>query len=283
MDEDRESYTYSEWHLQKQCKVIVVTIRKINGVDLYYEVKGRGIPIIFVHPPVLSSISFFRQIEGLSSDFKTIRFDIRGHGRSAPSLKPLTYSLIVEDIRQLMNELQIEKAYLCGYSTGGSIVLEFLLMYPEAALGGIIIGGMSEVHDLRLGGRIYLGIAISKFRAMKPLALSLAWSNSDSPKLVWKTYQDSKRGNPSNVEQYYRCSLYYNCTERLSSIDLPVLLVYGVKDKAFHSYGHLLHERLPHSELVMIPNVKHQIPTKASNKVNNLITRFVKTHKTLRN
>jgi pimeloyl-ACP methyl ester carboxylesterase len=258
--------------------VITVTISEINGVSLYYEVKGRGTPIIFIHPPVLSSISFFHQIEGLSDDFMTVRFDIRGHGRSGPSRTPLTYSLIVEDIRQLMNHLEIEKAYLCGYSTGGSVALDFLLTFPEKALGGIVIGGISEVHDLRLGGRICLGIALSKLKAIRPLALSLAWSNSDSQDLFWKTYEDSKQGNPSNLEQYYRCSLHYNCTDRLSSVHLPVLLVYGVKDKGFHSYGQLLHQRLPHSELSMIPNVKHQIPTKASDKVNDRITQFVKTH-----
>lgn len=255
-----------------------MTIRKINGVDLYYEAKGHGIPIIFIHPPVLSSISFFHQIEGLSDNFKTIRFDIRGNGKSSPSRKPLTYSLIVEDIKELMGELKIEKAFLCGYSTGGSIVLEFLLTYPERALGGIIIGGMSEVHDLRLGGRISLGIAAARFRATNLLALSLAWSNSDSPDLLWKTYQDSKCGNPSNVEQYYRYSLYYNCTQRLSSIDLPVLLVYGEKDKGFHSYGRLLHQRLSRSILVMVPNVKHQIPSKASKQINDLIKGFIRDH-----
>lgn len=56
--------------------------------------------------------------------------------------------------------------------------------------------------------------------------------------------------------------------------------VYGVKDKGFHSYGHLLHQRLSRSELSMIPNVKHQIPTKASNKVNDQIQQFVKAHET---
>jgi len=210
----------------------------------------------------------------------TVRFDIRGHGKSAPSVKPLTYPLIVEDISQLMLHLEIEKAYLCGYSTGGSIVLEFLLTYPEKALGGIVVGGMSEIHDLRLGSRIFLGIALTKLRAIRPLALSLAWSNSDSQDLLWNSYLDSKQGNPPNMEQYYRYSLHYNCTERLPSVRLPVLLVYGAKDKGFHSYGHLLNQRLPNSELWMIPNMTHQIPSKAATTFNHRITKFVVEHGT---
>ncbi len=256
----------------------IVAVSQINGISIYYEVKGQGTPIFFIHPPVLSSISFYHQIEGLSDDFMTIRFDIRGHGRSGPSKVPLTYPRIVEDIRQLMDLLEIKKAYLCGYSTGGSIALEFLLTYPEKALGGIVVGGISEVHDLRLVGRICLGITLAKLWAIQPLALSLAWSNSDSQDLRSKTFKDSKQGNPLNVEQYYRSSLHYNCTDRLSSVHLPVLLVYGAKDKEFHSYGHLLHKNLPHSELLIIPNVKHQIPTKASNNLNDCIKQFINTH-----
>jgi pimeloyl-ACP methyl ester carboxylesterase len=253
-------------------------VTDIHGVQMYYETAGQGTPIIFIHPPVLSSISFAHQMDGLSSHFQTIRFDIRGHGRSHSSPKPLTYSLIVDDMKRLLDFLNIEKAYLCGYSTGGSVVLEFLLTYPEKAFGGIVIGGMSEVHDLRLASRIRLGIALAKMKAMRPLALSLAWSNSDSKQLLWKTYEDAIHGSPQNVEQYYRCSLNYNCTEGLSAIHLPVLLVYGAKDKGFHSYGRLLYERLPHSELSFIPHVKHQIPTKASDELNDRITRFIQTH-----
>jgi pimeloyl-ACP methyl ester carboxylesterase len=117
-------------------------VTDIHGVQMYYETAGQGTPIIFIHPPVLSSISFAHQLDGLSSHFQTIRFDIRGHGRSHSSPKPLTYSLIVDDMKRLLDFLNIEKAYLCGYSTGGSVVLEFLLTYPEKAFGGIVIGGM---------------------------------------------------------------------------------------------------------------------------------------------
>ena len=257
--------------------MIAVTY-EIDGVALFYEMRGQGTPIVFIHPPVLSSISFAHQIEYLAHRFTTVRFDIRGHGRSGPSRTPLTYPLIVDDIRQLMNHLQIEKAYLCGYSTGGSIVLEFLLAHPARALGGILIGGISEVHDLRLRTRIHLGMAFAKMRAIRTLALSLAWSNSDSRSLFRQTYQDSKRGDGQNAAQYYQYSLRYNCTDRLSAIRLPVLLVYGDKDRGFHSYARLLFQRLSNSELSFVPGVKHQVPTKASDELNERIVHFVAAH-----
>ncbi|GMA59568.1 hypothetical protein GCM10025859_59350 [Alicyclobacillus fastidiosus] len=118
--------------------------KMINGVNLYYIARGQGVPIILIHPPVLTSISFAAQLQELSKEYRTIAFDIRGHGKSQGSKDAISYPLIASDIKELMNSLQIDKAYLCGYSTGGSVVLEFLLRYPDRAYGGIVVGGISE-------------------------------------------------------------------------------------------------------------------------------------------
>ncbi|QSO48257.1 alpha/beta fold hydrolase [Alicyclobacillus mengziensis] len=246
----------------------------VNGVSLYYVVKGQGIPIILIHPPVLTSISFAAQLRELSQECQTIAFDIRGHGKSQESAKPVTYPLIASDMKELMSGLGIEKAFLCGYSTGGSIVLEFLLRYPERAYGGIIVSGISEVHDLRLKTRMLLGMVVAKLGAMRTLALSLAWSNSERS-MFWKTFQDAKKGNNQNAAEYYRYSLTYNCTDQLSEIKSPVLLVYGDKDKGFHSYGQLLHRLLPHNEFVYIRDVKHQIPSKAATAFHEVVKKFI--------
>jgi pimeloyl-ACP methyl ester carboxylesterase len=61
-----------------------------------------------------------------------------------------------------MNYLNVEKAFICGYSTGGSVALEFLLTAPERALGSILIGGISELLDWRLKNSITLGITLAK-------------------------------------------------------------------------------------------------------------------------
>ncbi|MFE4810053.1 hypothetical protein ACFQ9Y_02630 [Peribacillus simplex] len=57
--------------------------------------------------------------------------------------------------------------------------------------------------------------------------------------------------------------MHYNCTQQLEKINLPILLVYGKKDKPLHHY--VLNERLPCTELKFIDLAKHPIPTKAAN------------------
>lgn len=250
----------------------------VDGISLYFNVKGQGIPIVFIHPPVLTCVNFKYQIEELSQEFQVITFDIRGHGRSQYSRQPVTYPLIVEDIKHLLDHLKLKKAFICGYSTGGSIVLEYLLNSADWALGGIVIGGMSEVRDKYLKKKISLGMSLASKRAVSVLALSISWSNSNTQELFNKMFNEARKGDARNIEQYYRYSLHYNCTHQLEKINLPILLVYGKKDKPFYYYAKLLHEKLPYKELKFIDHVKHQIPTKAANDLNEMIKHFIYTH-----
>lgn len=249
-------------------------ILDIGGSGVYYTVKGEGTPIVFIHPPLITSVNFRYQIEELSRKFKVITFDVRGHGRSAYSETPVTYQLITNDIRNLLDYLKIDKTYLCGYSTGGSVVLEFLLANQDRAIGGIIVSGMSEIRDFLNQKLITLATILSKIGAIRLLGLAISFDNSDSKKTFDNLFQEALKGDKRNIEQYFRYSLTYNCTSQLDTIYLPVLLVFGTKDKYFHQYAKILHEKLPRSELELISE-KHQIPTKSAQELNQLISRFI--------
>ncbi|WP_080848840.1 alpha/beta fold hydrolase [Cytobacillus gottheilii] len=249
----------------------------IGESTLYYSVKGNGVPIVFIHPPLLTSANFHYQSEDLSKEFKVITFDIRGHGKSGSSKQNITYPLIADDIVRLLDHLEIDKAYLCGYSTGGGVVLEFLLTQPGRALGGIIISGMSEVKDLYLQQKIKLAARISNWKALSLLSFAISWGNSNKREIYQKLYKEAVKGDPDNIHQYYNFSLHYNCTDQLNKIHLPVLLIYGEKDRSFHKYAQILHQKLPHNNLILLQEEKHQIPTKAAEKLNKMIMEHLHT------
>ncbi|MED3623949.1 alpha/beta fold hydrolase [Neobacillus thermocopriae] len=251
-----------------------MSLLNLGESSLYYNVMGEGTPIIFIHPPLLTSANFKYQVEELSKKFKVITFDIRGHGRSTFSNEPINYCLIVNDMKMLLDHLGIRKAYVCGYSTGGSIVLEFLLSQPDRAFGGIIVSGMSEIYDLYNEKRIWLARTLANAGAIGFLALGISWGNANTKEIFTNMYQEARKGNAKNIAQYYNYSLKYNCTNQLHTIHHPVLLVYGKKDKAFHKYARILQEKLPSNELKFIKE-KHQIPTKSAGELNRLITEFI--------
>ncbi|MGM0828803.1 MAG: alpha/beta fold hydrolase [Bacillota bacterium] len=250
----------------------------IAGTNIHYSVKGKGTPVVFIHPPTLTSVNFEYQIEELSRSFQVITFDIRGHGRSQYSNEPISYQLIVRDIIQILDHLHIEKALICGYSTGGSIVLEFLLTSSNRALGGCVISGMSEVSDKLLKNRIRVATKLARAGLVSVLAWSISKGNSNNQELFKKMFKDAKRGDSRNIEQYYAYSLIYNCTDRLKNINLPTLLIYGKKDSQFHHYAEILHEELPVNQLEFIEKSDHRIPTKKASKLNSLISQFVNIH-----
>jgi pimeloyl-ACP methyl ester carboxylesterase len=248
---------------------------EIDGSLLFYEEQGRGIPLIFIHPPLLTHLTFQRQLEQLSQDYRVICFDIRGHGKSQSSEQPINYPLLVSDVLHLIDHLRLKRVILCGYSTGGSVVLEAMITAPESFAGGIIISGMSEVSDRQLRSRITMAIALLKKKMLPILAASIVITNSDTWHLLWKHLKDCLKGNVNNIKQYYQFSLSYRCTEHLNQIKSPILLVYGSKDKAFQRYAKILHDKLPHNTLRLIQGVDHRIPIKKPVDLHILIKQWI--------
>jgi pimeloyl-ACP methyl ester carboxylesterase len=248
---------------------------EINGNLLFYEERGTGLPLIFIHPPLVTHFTFQRQMEQLSQDYRVICFDIRGHGKSSASEQPITYPLIVQEVLHLIDHLRLKKVILCGYSTGGSIVLEAMFTAQEWFAGGIIISGMSEVSDHLLRNQIALVITLMKLKMMPLLAARTVFTNSDTLDLYWKHLKDCIRGNAQNIEQYYRYSLDYYCTDQLHHIKAPILVVYGSKDKVFQRYAKILHDELPHNMMWMIQDVDHRIPIKKTVDLHNIIKGWI--------
>ncbi|MCZ8517747.1 alpha/beta hydrolase [Paenibacillus filicis] len=248
---------------------------EINGTTMHYRIKGSGLPIIFVHPPLLEGNNFIYQLEQLSDSYQIITFDIRGHGQSRYSELPISFQLLAQDICQLLDFLKIKKACICGYSTGGSVALETILAYPDRFYGGILLSAMSEVSDPVLKSRFWASIYASALQAKRLLTAAITWGNADSLQTFKKLYSGAMRGDIRNHRQYYRCGMNYNCTQILKYIRVPMLLLYGEKDSGFHKYAKILKKHLPYSTLYFINNAKHQLPTKWAGPTNGLIRQWI--------
>ncbi|MDF2724522.1 MAG: alpha/beta hydrolase [Paenibacillus sp.] len=247
----------------------------VNGTRLYYEVNGEGEPILFLHPPLLTS-SNFRYQQQLADEFQLVTVDLRGHGKSAASTVPLSYPVMAEDIRQLLDHLKLKKVYVCGYSTGGGLALEAMLAYPDRFAGAVLVSAMPEAGDAWLKLRLATATTLSKRRwSSRLLARAISWGNADSRTTYRQLLKHSAGGNRANIEQYYRASRRSACTERASAIHQPVLLLYGEKDTGFHKYAWKLHESLPDAELLFVPGAPHQIPTKNAAELNRYMREWI--------
>lgn len=115
-----------------------------DGVDLRYLDCGAGDPVILLHGFALTAEMNWAPtglFESLPAAYRLLALDQRGHGRSGKPHGPEAYgSAFAEDVLRLMDHLEIESAYLVGYSMGGRIALKLMAEHPDrvraAVLGG---------------------------------------------------------------------------------------------------------------------------------------------------
>ncbi|MFP6593828.1 MAG: alpha/beta hydrolase [Dehalococcoidia bacterium] len=121
----------------------------VNGTDLYYEIAGSGTPLILVHGLSLDKRIWDSQFGMLAENYRVIRYDARGHGKSVPtSTDAYSHS---KDLKGLMDALSIDRAHLVGLSMGGRTVIDFTIDNPGRAISLVPVDsplpGMDPVTD----------------------------------------------------------------------------------------------------------------------------------------
>ncbi len=110
----------------------------LDDVTLRYEVAGDGPAVVLLHGWAVSLESWHFLFPALSEDYTVIRYDRRGFGKSGgfpdASLDPV-------DLRDILDELEIEKAVVIGHSQGSVSALRFALAFPERLSGLVLYGG----------------------------------------------------------------------------------------------------------------------------------------------
>jgi pimeloyl-ACP methyl ester carboxylesterase len=128
-----------------------LSVLAAGGVRLAVEQAGAGTPIVLLHGLTATHRYVVMGSKALErSGHRTIAYDARGHGHSAPapSSEAYTYELLAEDLRALLDELAIEQAVLAGASMGAQTALRFTLEHPGRvlALGLITPAFDPETH-----------------------------------------------------------------------------------------------------------------------------------------
>lgn len=110
-----------------------------NGIETYYERRGEGPPIVFVHAAMLDHSMWEPQIERFAEKYETIVYDLRGHGRTGGSeISAYSADLWVEDLHALIEGLGLERPVVCGHSIGGMVAQVYATKYPEG-LSGLVL------------------------------------------------------------------------------------------------------------------------------------------------
>ncbi|WP_267641582.1 alpha/beta fold hydrolase [Haloarchaeobius amylolyticus] len=109
---------------------------RTNGVATYYERRGDGRPVVFIHGLGWDHRSWWPQMAALEEEYELVAYDYRGHGDSETGdTDAYTVSLLADDLRELVTELDLADPVLCAHSYGGLIAAEYAIQYPDEVAG----------------------------------------------------------------------------------------------------------------------------------------------------
>jgi esterase len=97
---------------------------------VYHSYGDRGEALIILHGLLGSSNNWHTVAKKLGHTFRVFALDARNHGRS-PHHESMTYEAMADDVREFMEEMSINSAFLLGHSMGGKTAMQFALRYPE--------------------------------------------------------------------------------------------------------------------------------------------------------
>ncbi len=103
----------------------------VNGVEVYYEIRGEGKPLVLLHGGYGAIEMFGPVLDTLAAARKVIGVDLQGHGRTLPFDRPMSFEALATDVAGLIKWLGYDKADVMGYSLGGETALRLGLDHPQ--------------------------------------------------------------------------------------------------------------------------------------------------------
>lgn len=231
-----------------------------SNMELKISVDGSGPPLIFVHGFTTTSNFWWHQIPDFAKRYRTVRFDLRGHGDSAKP-RDIDYTIegFCEDLRTVMDRLDVDAATIFGLSMGGAITMRFALDHPERvkALGliGTTAFGLGPMVQAR---NVLARITEIGIEAASQEVIVHSFDRSTDDAIVeWAKKEVIK--TPRYVAEPAILSLdAFDVRKDLHRLKVPTLIVVGENDVITPvPSSRFLHDSIAGSELHIVPNAGH--------------------------
>ena len=246
-----------------------------DGVKLYYEETGSGLPVVFVHEFAGDYRSYESQMRYFGQRYRCIAYNARGYPPSDVPKDPQKYSQARarDDIRSVLDALKIEQAHIVGLSMGGFATLHFGFTYPKRARSLVVAGcGYGAAPDRRAQFAAEAEAAAAHFekqtmaKAAEGYALGptrVQFQNKD-PR-GWREFADqlaehSTEGSAMTMRgvQARRPSLF-DLVEQMKTIMAPTLVMTGDEDWPCLEPALLMKRTISTAALVVMPSAGHTI------------------------
>ncbi len=247
---------------------------RINGIDLHYQSYGEGDAIIFAHGAGGNLLSWWQQIPFFSQRYRCVTFDHRGFGHSLDAPGGPGSGSFVDDLRGLLDHLEIDSAHLVAQSMGGRTMLGFAVAYPHRTKSLVMadtVGGMNVPEVLeqqRQWREANPDPGEIGFRAVSPLFVQR------NPNLA-NLYLQISRINPPRHDPAGSQPGAPGAAE-LSQLTVPTLFFVGEDDRI--SPPQVIEagaNAIPGSRLLKVPEAGHSVYFEKPDIFNFEVLRFI--------
>lgn len=201
---------------------------------------------------------FKHQIDYFSRQYRVIAVDTRGHGRSPRGEAPFTLEQFAEDLKDFMDQRDIKKAIILGFSDGGNIAILFALKYQNYAAALILNG--ADLHPGGVKKSVQIPICV-EYGIVSCMAACSRRAAAKKEMIGLMVTQPNISGRA------------------LSRIKVPVLVIVGTNDMITAAHTRKIHSHLPQSKLAVIKG-DHFIAAKRPAAFNKEVEKFLISIKT---
>ena len=233
-----------------------------DGAQIWYATYGSGPPVILLHGGLGHSENWGYQVPTLiTSGYRVVVVDSRGHGRSTRDKRPFTYELMASDVLAVMDALHIEKVGLVGWSDGAIIALILAMKAPTRVVGVFFFGcamdpsGTKEIELTPILKRCF-------GRHMKDYA-----QLSPTP--------DQFEAFSAAVDLMQQTQPNYSAQD-LAQISVPVAIVQSEHDEFIkHEHAEYLARTIPQATFIHLTGVSHFAPLQRPEQFNMTMLAFL--------
>jgi pimeloyl-ACP methyl ester carboxylesterase len=256
---------------------------EVNGTQLFYEVQGKGEPLVLIHSGGFDSRMWDDQLEAFS-EYKVVRFDVRGHGKSKAPTKPYAEQ---EDLYQLLKFLKIEKTHLLGLSLGGRIAIDFAIAHPQMvtsliavapALSGYPYSAQDSLEYIKIVYSIEQddGSPVGEVWLKSPFNTPAMENPSVADKLRPIAVENSRSWL---INPLFALPIFPPAAQRISEVKAPTLLIRGDRDvPTIPKIVDLLIEGIPNAQKVVLPGAGHVVNMEKPDEFNRAVLNFLQHH-----
>jgi len=262
---------------------------EVDRVGVHYVERGTGTPVVLIHGNTVSLEDFEASglLDRLAQEHRVIAFDRPGFGHSdRPRDRLWTPSVQAELLQAAMQRLQVHRPAIVGHSLGTLVALSMALNHPEDVRQLVLLSGyhypakridalLAAPAAIPVVGDVlrYTVAALTARMTLKGVVKGM-FAPHDIPPDFFPMVSREMMLRPSQMRANAEDAAFMmpaaaSLAARYSELRLPVAIMAGAADKVVDPETHSvqLHEDVPNSELVVLPQVGHMVHYAASNEI----------------